>query len=91
MIWAANASFSSISSMSFIIMPAIFSTLWVAYSGLMPIRDGSKPAKATALIMPSGRKPSARARSALMITAAAAPSVIGDEFPAVTVPERLSK
>ena len=58
----------------------------------MPMREGSKPGKGHHPdASPSGLSPSACARSALMTIAAAAPSVIGEELPAVTVPVLLSK
>src|SRR5436190_7736291 len=52
----------------------------------MPITRGSTPATAPPAKAPSGSTPSSRAFSADAITSAAAPSLIPEEFPAVTVP-----
>ena len=52
----------------------------------MPISSGGHPAVANATNRASGFSPSARARSALITTAAAAPSLICELFPAVTTP-----
>ena len=52
----------------------------------MPKRSGSTPAVAKATNRASGVRPSSRARRLSMTTTAAAPSLICDELPAVTVP-----
>ena len=52
----------------------------------MPITRGSTPATALPTNVPSGSTPSSRARSSEAITSAAAPSLIPDALPAVTVP-----
>ena len=52
----------------------------------MPKRSGSTPAVAYATRRASGVSPRSRARVSLITTTAAAPSLICDELPAVTVP-----
>ena len=52
----------------------------------MPNRSGSTPAVANPANRASGVSPSSRTRRPLMTTTADAPSLICDEFPAVTVP-----
>ena len=52
----------------------------------MPITRGSTPATALPTNAPSGSMPSSRAFSSDAITSAAAPSLMPDELPAVTVP-----
>ena len=52
----------------------------------MPITRGSTPATALPTNVPSGSTPSSRAFSSEAMTSAAAPSLIPDAFPAVTVP-----
>ena len=58
----------------------------MANTGPMPITAGSQPAAANDTKRASGLRPSAAAFSALMTTAAAAPSLVCEELPAVTVP-----
>ena len=55
-------------------------------NGPMPISSGKQPAVAKETKRARGWMPRAAARSADMTTAAAAPSEVCDEFPAVTVP-----
>ena len=52
----------------------------------MPKRSGSTPAVAKATKRASGVSPRSCARSADVTTTAAAPSLVCDELPAVTVP-----
>jgi acetyl-CoA acetyltransferase family protein len=54
--------------------------------GPMPITRGSTPATEEPTNAASGWAPSSRAQSSLAITSAAAPSLMPDELPAVTVP-----
>ena len=62
-------------------------TLRIAGTGPMPNRSGSTPAVANATKRASGVSPrSLRALGRLMTTTAAAPSLVCDELPAVTVP-----
>ena len=82
----AKASFSSTRSMSPISTPVRASSLRTAGIGPMPITRGSTPATALPAKAASGSTPSARARSSLAITSAAAPSLMPLELPAVTVP-----
>ena len=84
--WEANASFSSTRSMSFGSRPARSSAFRVEGTGPMPITAGSTPADALLTIRASGSRPSSRARSSLATTTHAAPSLICDALPAVTVP-----
>ena len=75
------------SPMSSSFRPAIFRTLRIAGTGPIPKRSGSTPAVAKATKRPSGARFNALARAAERSTAAAAPSLVCDELPAVTVPE----
>src|SRR6185437_6879394 len=84
--WQPNASFNSITSISFNPTPARFSALGIAATGPMPIISGATPAVAYPASRASGRKCSSRTRLSDAISAAAAPSLICEEFPAVTVP-----
>src|SRR5262249_29243592 len=89
--WAANASLISTRPISFQLSPARLSASGVATAGPSPIRPGSSAQNAEPRIRPSGERPRAFAADALMTSMAAPPSVICDEFPAVTVPNRRSK
>src|SRR6185503_19318727 len=83
----AKASCISMTSMSARVTPARCRALGTARAG--PIRScppGSTAATAQDLMKASGSYPSARARASDIRRTAAAPSVSGDEFPAVTVP-----
>ena len=82
----AKASFSSTRSMSFGSRPARSSAFRVDGTGPMPITAGSTPAEALLTIRASGSRPSSRARSSVVTTTQAAPSLIWDALPAVTVP-----
>ncbi len=86
----ANASLTSNRSMSSMVIPALSSTLCVAGIGPVSIVTGSTPARANALKRARGFSPSSSAFSRLMISTAAAPSVICDELPAVTMPSGLN-
>ena len=66
--------------------PAIFNAFGIANTGPSPISSGLYPAVAKETKRASGLMPNALARSADITTAAAAPSDICDELPAVTVP-----
>ncbi len=84
--WAANASFSSTTSTSSMVIPARSSTFLIAPIGATPMISGSSPLVAEATIRARGLTPSSRARSSDMTSVAAAPSLSGHEFPAVTRP-----
>ena len=84
--WAAKASLSSIRSMSASFRPARLSAFCVAGTGPVPITAGSTPATAVARTFTSGLRPSDLARSSLITSSAAAPSLSGELLPAVTVP-----
>src|SRR6266478_2201644 len=66
--------------------PASFNALGMACTGLIPNSSGSTPAVAYATKRASGFNPRDLARASLITTVAAAPSLIGELFPAVTVP-----
>src|SRR5512132_3491737 len=83
---AANASLISITSMSASDRPVFSSTFLVAGTGPMPMTAGSTPAHDIPASRASGRRPSAAARDSDISTRAAAPSVIPEELPAVTLP-----
>ena len=83
--WAANASLSSIRSMSASVSPARASALAVEGTGPIPIVAGGTPATAQATRRPSGRRPSSAALSGWVITHTAAPSFWPLALPAVTV------
>ena len=87
---AANASFSSTTSMSVIFIPAWASTLRTASMGPTPMISGASPDTADAMMRARGLSPSARARSSDITSTAAAPSLSGQALPAVTVPPGLN-
>src|SRR5262249_3132829 len=84
--WAANASFSSTRSMSSSERPVSLSTLRIAGTGPMPKRSGSTPAGVNGTNRAMGKKARPRASDADVMMTAAAPSLVCDELPAVTVP-----
>ena len=83
---AAKASFSSMTSISSMRSPVRASTLRVAGMGPRPMYAGSTPATAEAMTRAIGRRPSSSAVSAEASSTAAAPSLMPEELPAVTVP-----
>ena len=83
---AAKASFSSTRSKSSSARPVRFSSFCTAGTGPMPITRGSTPALAQPITRASGVTPSRLARSALISTTAAPPSVMPEDDPAVTIP-----
>ena len=89
--WAANASLSSMRSMSERLRPVFFKRAFIAGTGPIPIRAGSTPAEVHAVRRASGSTPAFFAISSVARTRAAAPSVIPEEFPAWTVPFSESK
>ena len=60
--------------------------VWTAVMGPVPIISGFTPVQAEDTILPRGVKPLFLASSSVIITTAAAPSLIEEEFPAVTLP-----
>ena len=82
----ANASLISVMSMSPIESPERSKILRVAGIGAVSMNRGSSPAREKLTNRARGVRPNAAAFSSLMINNAAAPSVICDEFPAVTFP-----
>jgi hypothetical protein len=88
-IWAAKASLISITSMSSIVIPACSSTPFTAGIGPRPMISGRIAATKEATMRARGSRPSSLARSSLMTSTAAAPSLSGQELPAVTVPPSL--
>src|SRR5438045_8886040 len=83
---AANASLISMRSRSAGFQPAFSRQRREADTGPIPMIDGSTPEDANALIFAIGLRPSFAARSALMTTTPAAPSLMPDAFAAVTDP-----
>ncbi len=88
--WAAKASLASTRSRSSIFQPARSSALREAGIGPVPMICGSTPAVAQETIRAIGVMPRRDASPSLISTAAAAPSLMPDALPAVTVPS-LSK
>ena len=68
--------------------PAFASALGTASTGPMPMISGATPAAANDTRRPIGSRPSLAARAASITTIAAAPSLIWELLPAVTVPVR---
>src|SRR5437667_7426202 len=83
---AAKASLISIKSRSFGSQPARERQRLDAGTGPMPMYFGSTPAEAKALILAIGFNPSSFDFFKLHKTTAAAPSLIPEALPAVTVP-----
>src|SRR5258708_32521919 len=83
---AANASFASLRSRSQIGQPALLTAARDAGIGPEPITAGSTPAVAQDTIRASGCTPRRAASLAVISTSAAAPSLMPDALPAVTVP-----
>ena len=83
--WAAKASLSSTNSRSSTDHPARSRAMRVAGTGPIPIRWGSSPATPEATTRKPGSSPRAFAFASLVTRSAAAPSLIPDAFPAVTV------
>jgi hypothetical protein len=85
----AKASLSSQRSMSFVASPARASVFWMASAGAMVNSAGARAAPPQATSRASTGRPSFLARSALIRTSAAAPSLMDEAFAAVTVPSFL--
>src|SRR4030095_8981367 len=83
---AANASLISMRSRSECFHPAFSRHHFDAGTGPMPMIDGSTPVVAYALILASGVMPSCAARSAVITSTAAAPSLMPEALAAVTDP-----
>ena len=83
--WLANASLSSIRSMSESLRSACASAFAVAGTGPMPIVRGGTPATPHDTSRASGRSPSSAAFSGVVTIATAAPSFWPLALPAVTV------
>ena len=82
----ANASLTSKASISSIVSPERSSASAVAGIGPVSILTGSSPVTTAVWTRASGVRPSALARSEVMISSAAAPSEICDALPAVIEP-----
>jgi hypothetical protein len=88
--WAAKASLASTRSRSFTVQPAFFSALLRGGIGPMPMTSaGSTPVVAHDTMRASGLRPRFLASSAVISTSAAAPSLMPEALPAVTVPSLL--
>jgi len=85
-LWAANASLSSMTSMSDMLKPALARARLLASTGPMPIIRGSTPTTAELRIRANGLRWYFLIASADAIIVAAAPSFKPEEFPAVTLP-----
>ena len=84
MTWAAKASLISTTSTSSMVIPARASACRLDSIGPRPISSGSRAVTPVARMRAIGVIPSSAARAADITTAAAAPSLSGHEFPAVT-------
>ena len=71
-------------------MPVLAITFLVAATGPIPMISGATPARAPATHVAIGLTPSSFAFSSLITTIAAAPSLIPEEFAAVTIPSFLN-
>ena len=83
---AANASLISTRSTSSMVMPARASACRDASTGPRPMISGDSAVTPVETIRASGVTPSSRAFASLMMTTAAAPSLSGQQLPAVTRP-----
>ncbi|MNN52565.1 hypothetical protein D3C81_1672740 [compost metagenome] len=83
---AANASFSSITSIWSSDMPSCFISFWVAGAGPMPITRGATPAVAMPTMRARGVRPCCFRPASLASSSAQAPSFTPEALPAVTVP-----
>lgn len=72
--------------MSVIAIPALSSAFLDASIGPKPMISGDSPLTPVDTMRASGVKPNSLALVSLVITTAAAPSLSGQAFPAVTVP-----
>ena len=86
---AANASLSSTVPTSSIVIPARSSTFRIAPIGATPMYSGSLPQVAAVTMRARGVSPSSLAFESDITSTAAAPSLSGHEFPAVTLPPGL--
>ena len=84
--WAAKASLSSSTSRSAKLRPALASARFTASTGASPKYCGSVAETPVAETRASGSRPVARRPSSSTRSRAAAPSLSGEAFPAVTVP-----
>jgi len=84
--WTANASLISMRSKSLIVIPALANARRLASTGPSPMISGLRALTPVATIRASGVRPSSAACRSLMITTAAAPSLSGQQLPAVTAP-----
>ena len=89
MAWAAKASLASMRSRSPVRQPAFSSAFFEAGMGPVPMMEGSTPAWAQETMRASGSRPRLRASDWRMSTTQAAPSLMPEALPAVTVPPRL--
>ena len=84
--WAANASLSSTTSTSSIVIPVRSRTFLIAPIGATPMYSGSLPQVAALTRRAFGVRPSSFAFVSDITSTAAAPSLSGHELPAVTPP-----
>ena len=84
--WEAKASFNSIKSISFNVNPAWDKAFGIAFTGPIPMILGSTPAEAKLTKRAIGSRFNSLTISSLITKTKAAPSLIWEEFPAVTEP-----
>src|ERR1700730_17894129 len=84
--WEANASFNSIRSIWPWLIPACLRALGTASTGPIPMIRGCTPALAQATNRAIGCKDNSVTIFSLITLTNAAPSLVWDEFPAVTEP-----
>src|SRR5207244_13269530 len=82
----ANGSWDSIRARPPADQPSFVRALRLAGMGPVPMIAGSTPAVAQETMRASGRRPRLAAASAVISTTAAAPSLMPEALPAVTVP-----
>ena len=90
-LWAANASFSSITSRSSHPSQALAKAFFEASTGPMPMMRGGTPTTAEETILAKGSRPCWPMPCSLAIRRAAAPSFNPLALPAVTVPTSFRK
>ena len=86
----AKASLHSKTPIWSIVRPARFRAFWVAGMGAVSIGMGGAPARTAVWTRTIGVRPSSAARSLVMTSSAAEPSLICEALPAVTTPSSLN-
>src|SRR5690606_3533429 len=86
----AKASLISNKSTSSIVLPAFATAFGIAIAGVVVNQSGDCSASAYPITLAKGFKPNSSTFSLLINTNAAAPSLIFEEFTAVTVPSLIN-